>query len=76
MSTVILRAEEVSRSFGPTVALRHASVQVAVGEAHRSIEKDALQGPPRFECAVGVTQVDAGEFLVPAQTVPHGVVVD
>jgi putative ABC transport system ATP-binding protein len=60
MSTVILRAEDIGKSFGQTVALRQASMQVAPGEVVAVMGPSGSGKSTLLHCLAGIFTPDTG----------------
>jgi putative ABC transport system ATP-binding protein len=60
MSTVILRADEVGKSFGPTVALREVSMELAVGEIVAVMGPSGSGKSTLLHCLAGIYTPDTG----------------
>ena len=60
MSTALLRAEDVGKSFGPTAALRHASVEVAAGEIVAVMGPSGSGKSTLLHCLAGIYTPDTG----------------
>jgi putative ABC transport system ATP-binding protein len=60
MSTVVLRAEGIGKSFGPTVALRQASVEVTAGEIVAVMGPSGSGKSTLLHCLAGIYTPDTG----------------
>ena len=60
MSTDILRAEDLGKSFGATVALRRASMQVAAGEIVAVMGPSGSGKSTLLHCLAGIFTPDTG----------------
>jgi putative ABC transport system ATP-binding protein len=60
MSTVILRAEDLGKSFGPTVALRRASMHLAAGEIVAVMGPSGSGKSTLLHCLAGIYTPDTG----------------
>ncbi len=60
MSVVVLRAEGIGKSFGPTVALRQASVKVTAGEIVAVMGPSGSGKSTLLHCLAGIYTPDTG----------------
>jgi putative ABC transport system ATP-binding protein len=60
MTTVVLRAEGIGKSFGPTVALRQASVEVMAGEIVAVMGPSGSGKSTLLHCLAGIYTPDTG----------------
>src|SRR5437763_11267577 len=60
MNTVILRADQVGKSFGPTVALRDVSMELAMGEIVAVMGPSGSGKSTLLHCLAGIFTPDTG----------------
>ncbi len=68
----VLELRDVSKSFGPVVALRSGSIQVAAGSIHALVGENGAGKSTLVKVVAGVYRRDGGEFLLAGEHVDFG----
>ena len=68
----VLELRDVSKSFGPVVALRSGSIQVAAGSIHALVGENGAGKSTLVKVVAGVYRRDGGEFLLGGEHVDFG----
>ncbi|WP_323101250.1 sugar ABC transporter ATP-binding protein [Intrasporangium sp. YIM S08009] len=71
-TTAILELREVSKSFGPVVALRSGSLLARAGSIHALVGENGAGKSTLVKMVAGVHRRDSGEFLLDGQPVDFG----
>src|SRR5829696_1736368 len=70
--TTVLELRDVSKSFGPVVALRSGSLRVQAGSIHALVGENGAGKSTLVKVVAGVYRRDAGEFVLGGQPVDFG----
>jgi rhamnose transport system ATP-binding protein len=70
--TTVLELREVSKSFGPVVALRSGSLTVEAGSIHALVGENGAGKSTLVKVVAGVYRRDAGGFLLGGESVNFG----
>jgi rhamnose transport system ATP-binding protein len=71
LSTVLLQASAITRSFGAVRALRHVSFDVRAGEVHALIGENGAGKSTLIKIFTGAERADSGGLLVSGHPVSH-----
>ncbi len=72
LSTATLQLRDVSKSFGPVVALRSGSIEVQAGSIHALVGENGAGKSTLVKIVSGLYHRDSGSFLLDGQPVDFG----
>ena len=73
---VVLELRDVSKSFGPVVALRSGRIEARAGSIHALVGENGAGKSTLVKIVAGVHRRDAGEFLLGGESVDFGTTAD
>jgi rhamnose transport system ATP-binding protein len=71
-TTAVLELRDVSKSFGPVVALRAGSLRVEAGSIHALVGENGAGKSTLVKVVAGVYRRDSGDFLLGGESVDFG----
>ena len=71
-TATVLELRDVSKSFGPVVALRAGSLRVEAGSIHALVGENGAGKSTLVKVVAGVYRRDSGDFLLGGESVDFG----